>query len=458
MALTSVGSVHKGSTVQPLSVPPLRRVLPFAAAAMSLGVAAGALVIAAPAHAAAASAIVADNRLVYRAAPGQVNNLTIDWAAPGKYRVKDSVPITAGPGCAAQPGSATEVLCTVPSRFDVDVDDLNDTVLVSGQPQGFSWIQGGAGNDVIKGGEGRDFLDGGPGGDAISGGSGDYDVVSYADRTNIVVADLDGQAGDDGETGEGDSLAIDIEHLDGGGAADILVGNSLANTIFGGAGNDIINGAGGGDFIDGQAGDDHIFGGSGDDPELNGGTGNDVIKGEAGNDGIVPAEGDDRGEGGPGDDSLVSSPGADTMLGGPGRDNASYRFHGAAIIADLDGQSGDDGAPSEGDTLGADIEDLTGTDYNDALTGNDSANMIDGVGGADMVLGLGGRDEIDASGFVSGGDGNDTIQGAQRADTLKGDSGDDVLRGGAGDDYLDGGPDHDKCHPEADGGSVRACE
>jgi hypothetical protein len=121
----------------------------------------------------------------------------------------------------------------------------------------FEGILGGSGNDVLTGGPGDDLLDGGPGADQMNGGGGD-DVVDYSLRTAAVTADADGVAGDDGEAGEGDSIAADVEDLVGGDGNDSLTGNSSANYIWGGPGNDVLDGGGGVDWFFADDGDDTI--------------------------------------------------------------------------------------------------------------------------------------------------------------------------------------------------------
>jgi Ca2+-binding RTX toxin-like protein len=100
------------------------------------------------------------------------------------------------------------------------------------------------------------------------------------------------------------------------------------------------------------------------------------------------------------------------------------------VTADLDGATRDDGEKGERDTLGADIENITGGLAGDVLTGNRFANDIDG--------GPGGNDTI------RGRAGNDTLGGGEGGkDRLYGEGGDDTLDGGWEDviaaDRLDGG-------------------
>ncbi|BCJ43339.1 hypothetical protein GCM10010168_43520 [Actinoplanes ianthinogenes] len=134
-------------------------------------------------------------------------------------------------------------------------------------------ISGGAGNDVLiagdgkdrfTGGPGDDYLDGGLGADTLLGGSG-TDTVTYADRSPAVTVDLDGATGDDGQSGEHDTVGADVENLRGGWGNDRLTGNAAVNRIEGEWGDDIIHGGAGDDLIDGSKGHDHLYGDAGDD-------------------------------------------------------------------------------------------------------------------------------------------------------------------------------------------------
>src|SRR5215207_608331 len=124
------------------------------------------------------------------------------------------------------------------------------------------FLYGGDAADMLYGGGGSfdDQLDGGLGADKLDGGPGEGDSVSYANRTNAVTADLTGSAGDDGETGEGDTIVGTVERLFGGTGDDKLTGNGNLNVITGGKGNDTIDVRG--------AGDDEAFGDDGDDTIL----------------------------------------------------------------------------------------------------------------------------------------------------------------------------------------------
>ena len=82
------------------------------------------------------------------------------------------------------------------------------------------------------------------------------------------------------------------------------------------------------------------------------------------------------------------------------------------------------------------IENITGSAYNDNIVGNTNANSLSGEAGNDNL---------------SGGDGNDTLSGGAGDDVLIGGSGDDTLDGGDGDDQLDGGAGDDTIILESNG-------
>jgi Ca2+-binding RTX toxin-like protein len=133
-------------------------------------------------------------------------------------------------------------------------DDVRSDVQNVTGGSGADTLTGSAGSNILSGGDGADTLDGGTGADTLSGGAG-VDTVSYALRSAPVTVDLDGVA-DDGESGENDSISIDIEDVTGGLGADALTGDLVANTLTGGAGNDTLEGGEGADVLLGGAGED----------------------------------------------------------------------------------------------------------------------------------------------------------------------------------------------------------
>lgn len=128
-------------------------------------------------------------------------------------------------------------------------------------------LVGGGGSDRLVGGAGRDRFDEGDaasGADVIIGGLG-LDIIDYSARTEPLFISLDGLAADDGESGEGDAIAADIEICHGGGGDDTIAGGPRADEIHGGLGDDTLRGLAGDDLLVGDEGDDRIEGGLGED-------------------------------------------------------------------------------------------------------------------------------------------------------------------------------------------------
>ena len=95
---------------------------------------------------------------------------------------------------------------------------------------------------------------------------------------------------------------------------------------------------------------------------------------------------------------------------------ADYSTHWTAVNVSLDGLA-NDGARSEGDHVGLDIEEIRGSRFGDALYGNAAANLIAGGAGGD---------------WIDGGAGNDVLRGEADNDFL-------VARDGVPDSDVDCG-------------------
>ena len=164
--------------------------------------------------------------------------------------------------------------------------------------------------------------------------------------------------------------------------------------------------------------------------KLSGTDNGEMISGLAGNDSLYGGAGDDTLEGGEGDDLLVGGPGADTLKGGEGDgDTISYAYSMAGVTINLITGTAR-GGDADGDTIvdmGEDeIENVIGSEHDDALTGNRAANSLWGLGGNDELDGGRGTD------MLFGGAGNDDLDGGDGNDTLEGGYGADVLTGGNG--------------------------
>ena len=290
-------------------------------------------------------------------------------------------------------------------------------------------IEGLAGDDDLFGRGGDDVLAGGDGADRLDGGEG-YDTADYTGSNIGVRADLEARIGQGGHA-QGD-VFFGIEALIGTAFADELSGDGEDNRL---------QGMGGADMLSGRDGDDTL-------------------------------------EGGAGNDTLDGGLGADLLDGGEGSDTADYFSSTEAVQVSLaDGTA--TGGDATGDTL-LSIENLIGSDFDDALTGDDADNRLQGgrgddilIGGAgnDMLIGGRGADQlvggdgidtadysISAEGVIinmadaaaGGGDAEgDTFSSIELViasfhdDTIIGDDLDNVIRGGRGADIIDGGAGFD---------------
>jgi len=134
-------------------------------------------------------------------------------------------------------------------------------------------------------------------------------------------------------------------------------------------------------------------------------------------------------DGGRGNDFLTGGAGADDLRGGKGSDTADYSTSSLAVQVNL-GAGTAAGGDAAGDTL-TDIENITGSVFDDTLTGDNNDNALRGGDGVDDI---------------NGGQGADMLSGGTGNDDLSGDAGDDVLFGGLGDDSLTGGAGDDTAH------------
>ena len=209
------------------------------------------------------------------------------------------------------------------------------------------------------------------------------------------------------------------------------------------------------------AGDTSIRGtGAGD--RLTGTNSADSIYGLGGNDTLSGRGGADELDGGPGNDTLNGGGGADELVGGDGTDTASWAGSNAGVTVRLHDPA-PRGGHAQGDSFGAtttftyrdkgdrvkvtlpDIENLTGSDYNDVLAGDQRANRISGGNGNDVLYGGPGGDSTNQDAMYGGG-GNDKVYGGRGDDSLYGGSGNDNLYGGPDDDKLYGGSGTDRLY------------
>ena len=174
----------------------------------------------------------------------------------------------------------------------------------------------------------------------------------------------------------------------------LKLGTKNSETINGSPDDDTIFGLGWRqDVLFGFRGKDQLDGGDGDD-QLWGGDGDDFLSG-----------GDDA------DKPLPAAPVPTSSTGGNDKggvlgDRAIYFHSSAGVMVNLQTGTGS-GGEAEGDTL-LNIEQLTGSEFDDLLTGDDSENIFFGAGGDDDIKGGDGDDQL------AGGDDNDTLNGGEQ--------------------------------------------
>ena len=117
------------------------------------------------------------------------------------------------------------------------------------------------------------------------------------------------------------------------------------------------------------------------------------------------------------DDTIEGLEGNDEIDGGNGSDTILYAAAGSAVTVNLADGVASGGA---GDDVLANVENVTGSGFDDTISGDDGANSLAGGRGADTINGLAGQDVI-------------------REDVTEGATGDhgDVFAGGEGTDKLD---------------------
>ncbi|MDX6652633.1 MAG: hypothetical protein QOJ38_1414 [Solirubrobacterales bacterium] len=418
-----------------------QRVFPRIGALVVAAVLLGVLLPETPAVAADVS--VNGGKLVYAAAPGEQNALTVSAVSvSGQQPLIDlsqgppfdgsqkgfvvtfadaGANIAAGSGCAG--GGGLPAGCQVEGHPSIEIttldgDDSVDTTGITGDwfqslevaggegedtlkdgPAG-TWdpwvypvrdgrvfLDGGDGSDLVDGGGGGDLLDGGNGADKIDGGPGSDDVSGGRGADTLLLRDGEADYLPCSST-QADHMELDVG-LDGSFSShcgEFFSPYECDNEITGTTGSDRLNGTAGSDYIDAQAGDDI----------LKGLTGADCVDAGPGND-VATVSTTDRSDswgwpaftidGGGGEDQIRGGPSIDELYGGSGADAIDGRGEADRIY----GGTGKDRLEGGG-----------GSDYLHGDGGNDSIYVADGV-----------RDEVDC------GDGRDWVA-ADRKDRLVG--------------------------------------
>lgn len=325
-------------------------------------------------------------------------------------------------------------------------------------------------------------------------GQGGNDTVSYQTSNSAVTASLTTGLSDVILTNAslGDTYTS-IENLTGTSYGDTLIGDSASNVLTGNQGDDTLEGLAGADTFVGGSGSDTVsfahssagvavsltsaFSVGSSITATNDAVGDtfssiENLTGSAYDDTLVGGASTNVLSGGDGDDVLEGMGGADTLDGGAGNDTLTFEHSTSAVAVAL--SSGLSGFTAQGDATGAtfsNLENITGSNFNDTLIGNAENNVLAGGDGDDVLEGLGGADSFD------GGSGTNTVSyehstdngsgggltvsltdnslntgdavgdtfsnvqnltGSEYADVLYGDAGNNVLMGGSGDDTLDG--------------------
>ncbi|WP_417624364.1 beta strand repeat-containing protein [Paremcibacter congregatus] len=382
----------------------------------------------------------------------------------------DTVDAGAGVDTVSYAGSAAGVTVDLSAGTglggDAEGDTLSNIENVTGSAQadiltgggGVNILSGGAGDDTLTGGADNDTLIGGAGADALDGGA-DIDTANYAASATGVLVDLESGTADFGDA-QGDTL-FNIENIIGSAFDDTLVGDGNDNMLTGGAGGDVLSGGLGIDTVSYTASATGVL------IDLESGTAN---LGDAQGDTFVSIENvigsafNDTLVGDGGDNTLTGGAGADVLSGGLGVDTAIYLDSADGVTVDLAAGTGL-GGDAEGDTL-SNIQNISGSAFNDVLTGdaavnslfgNEGSDELDGGAGGDVLNGGGGNDGVSyitsvagvtvdlTAGTGSGGDAEgdvlvsiENIQGSSLADSLIGDDGVNTLSGLGGDDVLSG--------------------
>jgi Ca2+-binding RTX toxin-like protein len=296
-------------------------------------------------------------------------------------------------------------------------------------------IYGGGGADALVGGGGSDTLVGGADGDNVDAGgisprdTGKVSVgfMTPPGATPYAQLYLVGGSGSDDVTATYSPTAViftlaagafDQSASDAGGCtieaaakAVCALAAPLDSLLLAGmGGNDAIEA---GNFptttavvaIGGEGGDEVSGGGETEDILVDGpGSGTDTLNALGGDDALTHNGGADQLLGGDGNDLFLSNSVCDGehVIGGPGRDNASWARFKEGVEANLG--SGAAGRPGSGEVPAcgggapldaiAEVEDLEGSSFEDALYGDGGPNQLFGRPGADAYFAGAGEDSI----------------------------------------------------------------
>jgi hypothetical protein len=219
--------------------------------------------------------------MVYTAAAGEANDVTVSHLDAKRIRVTDPGAVDAHTAVCTGPGD--DLTYAIVETLDLDdtirsqgnAPPVPDPALVALGGDGADKLFGGAVGDELDGGAGRDEIDGGDGADVLNDGDADTldpvadvldggpgkDLADYSGRRTAFRLDLRAAVT---VPGEGDVLT-EVEDVQGGSVIDRLLGDGAANDLFGGRGDDRLYGREGDDYLRGGVGADSAYCGSGED-------------------------------------------------------------------------------------------------------------------------------------------------------------------------------------------------
>jgi len=306
-------------------------------------------------------------------------------------------------------------------------DSITSTVSAGATVASNDYLFGGNGDDTITGGAGNDTMYGGLGNDVLSSGNGKDALY--------------GGIGNDSLTGGQGNQAlyggVGLDTLYGGVDSNALTGGAVdTHILYGDAGNDNVTGGGY------TAGTNNVASSASNSYKLYGGVGNDTLTGSWIVVGSAGAK--DTMDGGVGINSInggssISATGA-TVVVGANHANETLTFIndtqgvsvGVSLWAGVTANLTTGVATASGKSMGsnwsindtiANIDNLTGSNYNDSLTGNTFANVILGGAGNDTITGGGSG----AYGSPTANTGNDTLNGGGGNDTYILNTGSDTV-------------------------------
>ena len=409
--------------------------------------------LAMPASSFAGVANTDGSNVSYVAAPGEVNNLTVDLSG-GIYTITDTAGVTPAVGSPCTLTSPTSATCPQSASPSIDhlgvyAEDMNDTITVNAVPRDGTRIDAAAGNDTVIGSAGADKIFGGPGNDVI-------------DPTDVGAVDLDVFNSFDTPC-DTDPILTDISMFH---CPDLIDGGSGFNTLqFNGsrlgAGGVVINATSRGPL--GTAVSDPTRDQNGDVQA------NVLVKGIRGNFRTAKLVGTpvhDEIIGSFYNDTMIGRGGDDLLCGAQGNDTVDYSGSDAAVNVALNTNLpadnrwestnrdewikarsdcrqtdnlgnvlpaaekdciADDGKPGEGDCVGVDTENVIGSAGADTLIGNAPGAYIAKAAffeprGMNRLEGRGGNDTLDGrtgADVLLGGDDQDTVTYATYSQAVK---------------------------------------